>query len=299
MQLFGELLRPIVAFAIATALFGLVEWLGRRRASPPWKRAGFWTDSGWWMLTPLATKAITRIGVGVAIFTIAWVSLGHPTDKEGLRAFVDRPTWASALPLPFEILLTLTVADFVGYWIHRAFHRGWLWRSHAVHHSSERLDWLAAVRVHPINDLLAGVTRVALLVLLGFRPTVLAGIVPFSTFYAVLLHANVPWSFGWVGRIIASPRFHRWHHAKHVSGDGANFAGFFVLWDRLFGTFYLPSSEPAETGIAMPMPKSIWGQLVYPFRKPDTKRVDRRSSEPIRSARPGIGIANPELPTRD
>ncbi len=280
MPLVTEILRPVVAFVIAAAVFGLIERLGRLdRGGPPWRRQGFLTDLGWWMLTPIFTRAVTRFGVGVAVFLIAWVSLGQPVGKEALRGFVARETWASALPLPLEILLTLTAADLLGYWIHRAFHRGWLWRSHAVHHSSERLDWLAAVRVHPLNDLVSGVVRVTALVLAGFRPTVLAGVVPFLTGYALLLHANVPWSFGRVGRVIASPLFHRHHHARDVVGDGVNFGGFFTLWDRLFGTFHLPEGAPAPpTGIREPMPTSMTGQLRFPFARRERPATSPRGT---------------------
>lgn len=287
MPLVAEPVRPVVALVIAACVFGVVERLGRLdRLGAPWKRAGFWTDVGWWMLTPFVTRSITRIGTGVAVFFIAWATLGHPLDKPGLRAFLDRETWASALPLPIEILITLTAADFLGYWTHRAFHRGWLWRSHAVHHSSERLDWLAAVRVHPLNDLLGGVVRVAVLVALGFRPTVLAAVVPFLTAYAVLLHANVTWAFGPVGRVIASPMFHRWHHARDVEGADVNFGGFFTVWDCLFGTSHLPIGEAAPaTGIRDRMPASIWGQLAIPFRRESrSKRARLPPSPPSRHA---------------
>lgn len=273
-----EFLRPLVAFLIAALVFGVLERLASLdRRGAPWRRSGFWCDFAWWVWTPFVTRTVTRVGAGIALFFVTWVSLGHPLDKAALLEHVRRETWASALPLPLEILLTLLVADLVGYWLHRAFHRGWLWRSHAVHHSSERLDWLAAVRVHPINDLLGGVVRVVLLVVLGFRPVVLAGVLPVLTAYALLLHANVPWTFGRVGRVVASPMFHRWHHARVVPEwarpDGVNFGGFFVVWDRLFGTFHLPVGVPAlETGITEPMPTGLLGQLAYPLRRPRTSQ---------------------------
>lgn len=268
MTVLQELLRPLAALFIGLLVFGLVERFARLdHLGPPWKRAGFWTDVLWWMVTPLVTRTVTRLGVGVAVFGVAWAALGNPVDREGIIAFAARPTWASSLPIAAEIGLTLVAADLLGYWIHRAFHRGWLWRSHAVHHSSERLDWLAAVRVHPLNDLLGGVLRVAILVVLGFRPVVLAGVVPLLTLYALLLHANVPWRLGWLGGFIASPAFHRWHHAKEVEGEGVNFAGFFAFWDRAFGTFHLPAGPAPRTGIREAMPPSIWGQLAFPFRR--------------------------------
>lgn len=267
MPLVSTLLKPVVAFLLVAALFWVMERIVRRRsASPPWRRAGFWTDCAWWMLTPLVTRTITRVGAGVAVFAIAWVTLGHPVQRDVLVAFLARETWASGLPLVAEIGLTLVMADLLGYWIHRLFHRGWLWRSHAVHHSSERLDWLAAVRVHPLNDLLGGVVRVTVLVLLGFRPTVLAGVVPFLTAYALVLHADVPWTFGRVGRLLASPVFHRWHHARDVAD--VNFGGFFTVWDHLFGTFHLPADAIAPpTGVREPVPSSLAGQLFYPFAR--------------------------------
>ena len=71
----------------------------------------------------------------------------------------------ATLALVFTAGVTLALVQFVGimfltdvvqYWVHRAFHRvPWLWRFHAVHHSSERLDWLASVRGHPVNDIVA------------------------------------------------------------------------------------------------------------------------------------------------
>jgi len=270
MEFLRALGRPILGFLIAAAIFGVIERIARAKDHrPAWRRPGFGTDAAWWMVTPLVTKTITKVGVGLAVFVIAWATIGHSVSKEAVVAFVERPTWASRLPWSLEIFVTLATADFVGYWEHRLFHRGWLWRTHAVHHSSERLDWLAAVRVHPLNELLSGIVRVAVLVGLGFRPTMLAGVVPFLTFYAVLLHANVPWSFGWLGKIIASPRFHRHHHALEARGaHGVNFAGFFACFDLLFGTYHLPEGdEMPATGIREPIPPTVWGQLMFPFRR--------------------------------
>jgi sterol desaturase/sphingolipid hydroxylase (fatty acid hydroxylase superfamily) len=40
----------------------------------------------------------------------------------------------------------LVLSDLIGYWMHRLFHREPLWKFHAIHHSSEELDWLSATR---------------------------------------------------------------------------------------------------------------------------------------------------------
>ncbi|HTJ81212.1 MAG TPA: hypothetical protein VL400_05790, partial [Polyangiaceae bacterium] len=85
-----------------------------------------------------------------------------------------------------------------------------------------------------------------------------------------LLHANVPWTFGRLGKIIASPMFHRHHHAREIRGaHGVNFAGFFACFDVVFGTYHLPADgRMPATGVAEPLPTSLWGQLAHPFRSP-------------------------------
>jgi len=83
------------------------------------------------------------------------------------------------------------------------------------------------------------------------------------------LHANVSWTFGPLGHVLASPAFHRRHHTKETAAIDKNFAGLLPVWDLLFGTFYLPKDRrPTEFGVHDDgVPDSFWGQLVYPFRK--------------------------------
>jgi len=47
-----------------------------------------------------------------------------------------------------------------------------MWPFHAVHHSSEDLDWLGSLRVHPVNDFVNKLMQAAPLLLVGFNPTV-------------------------------------------------------------------------------------------------------------------------------
>lgn len=62
----------------------------------------------------------------------------------------------------------MVLADFVGYWLHRLQH-GWpvLWRLHAVHHSSTKVDWLAGGRNHPLEGVIARTLTIAPLFLRG------------------------------------------------------------------------------------------------------------------------------------
>lgn len=67
--------------------------------------------------------------------------------------------------------------------------------------------------------------------------------------------------------MIASPAFHRWHHAADEAGRDKNFAGLFPVWDLLFGTYYLPEHPPKACGVDEDVPNTLRGQLRYGFRR--------------------------------
>jgi len=71
----------------------------------------------------------------------------------------------SQLPLLIQIPAVLLVADFTQYWIHRAFHAiPFLWRVHAIHHSTESMDWLAGSRLHLLDAVVTrGLTYIPIL----------------------------------------------------------------------------------------------------------------------------------------
>jgi sterol desaturase/sphingolipid hydroxylase (fatty acid hydroxylase superfamily) len=104
---------------------------------------------------------------------------------------------------------------------------------------------------------------------------VMLAYVPSLTLYAIFLHANVPWSFGRLKYVIASPIFHRWHHTSEREGLNKNFAGLFSAFDCLFGTFYAPDGkQPVEFGVSDErIPSTLWGQLIYPFRRSQAGRA--------------------------
>lgn len=233
------------------------------------RRRGFGTDVTYWLFTPLVTKVITRVAVVVALVPLVMLA-GIPLDREHVQAFFAHPGRAvQRQPVALQILEVLLLGDFIGYWVHRFFHGRRLWRFHAVHHGSKDLDWLSAVRLHPVNDLVARLAQVIPIVLLGFPPTILAAYVPLLTFWAIFIHANVPWSLGPLRYVIASPAFHRWHHTSEDEGLDKNFAGLFPFFDVVFGTFYLPEGrQPQRFGLSgEEVPEGLIAQLLYPFRR--------------------------------
>jgi sterol desaturase/sphingolipid hydroxylase (fatty acid hydroxylase superfamily) len=225
-------------------------------------RPGFFTDLGYWFLSPLINRGFSQIVVIAALIPFA-LALGVPMQQlaEGWGPVGAQPLWLQAIGI-------ILIGDFVGYWVHRYTHQGWWWRVHAVHHSSPQLDWLAAARVHPFNDALGAVTRVVPLIAMGFAPIAVAGVLPFFTLFAITLHANLNWDYGPLRAVIASPRFHRWHHTSAEEGRDKNFSGLLPIWDILFGTYYMPKGvEPQAFGVSDPVPAGIVGQMAYPFRR--------------------------------
>lgn len=174
----------------------------------------------------------------------------------------------AAQPLVLQFVEVLLVADLAQYTVHRLFHRvPWLWRFHAVHHSSRRMDWLAGSRLHLVDIVVTRGLSFVPLYVLGFAPGAVFAYVLFVSFQAVLIHANVRWRFGPLTRLLATPQYHHWHHA--VEPADVNFAVHLPVIDRLFGTHYLPPDRwPVEYGLAgAPVPRGYLAQLLYPFAR--------------------------------
>ena len=259
-----SLLRILISLVILSLLFGAIEFAAPALPAQRRLRSGWRTDLGYWLLTPVFTRQTTRLAVVLVLLPLLWL-VGRPLQREQLLVgFGPVAQW----PFAVQVMAVVVSADFIGYWCHRAFHREGLWPFHAIHHSSTELDWLSAVRVHPVNDALTTVAQAVPLILLGFPPMVAAAYAPLLTLYAIGLHANVSWDFGPLRRVISSPRFHRWHHTSAQEGLDRNFAGLLPIWDQLFGTFYMPRDrQPTRFGTTTPVPTRFWAQLLWPFRQ--------------------------------
>ncbi len=252
----------IIGFAVLSAAFFVLQkiWPGVRGQKT--FRRGFLTDCAYWAFTPLVARTVTPIAIAIALIPIAAANgVDLKSLAQGRGALAAQPLWAQAIQI-------FVIGDFIGYWQHRWFHGGWRWPFHAVHHSSEDLDWLSSVRLHPVNDILARIIQAAPIVALGYNVAAVALFSAATTLYAITLHANLNWTYGPLRYAIASPAFHRWHHTSAAEGRDRNFAGFFPLWDLLFGTFHMPKGQQPEVfGVDDPVPKGLLGQLVWPFRR--------------------------------
>lgn len=251
-----------IALVVLSTIFWAIESFFAANPEQPKWRPDIRTDIVYWFVTSLMTKTVAKAGIGVGLYLIY-----RQNSHEILTILNNRSTLLGRQPLWLQGIEMLFVGDFVAYWTHRWFHGRKMWKFHAIHHCSPHLDWLSAVRLHPVNDWLSRWIQVAVLVILGFTPKAVAIYAPFLTFYAIMLHANVSWGFGPLGRIIASPKFHRWHHTSEDEGLDKNFAGFFPVIDIVFGTYYMPEEKlPQKFGLKnQNIPDGFWAQMKYPF----------------------------------
>lgn len=193
-----------------------------------------------------------------ALVFFAWARV------ESLVAFV------SSIPLVIQVPLCLLMADLTQYWVHRAFHRiPCLWPFHAVHHSAETMDWLAGSRLHFADAVITRSLTFLPLFLPGFSEPALAVYVVVVVIQATFIHANVRWVFPRLQAWVATPCFHHWHHASEAQAVDKNFAVHTPLWDRLFGTYYMPGRWPDGYGLSGPreVPSGWMRQFLYPFTR--------------------------------
>jgi sterol desaturase/sphingolipid hydroxylase (fatty acid hydroxylase superfamily) len=179
---------------------------------------------------------LTFLGVGAA-------SLVHAIAIPGSA------TWPRQLAVP----LALVGMDACNWLAHFAQHRvGLLWRTHAVHHSQEELSVLTTFRTHPLVHMVSFVAAtlpvMAITATHPLAPVLITGYLCLGA----LPHANVNWTFGWFGKVVVSPAYHRIHHAVDGPYD-VNLGIVLPWWDMLAGRAIWPSEHPrgaTPTGLA-------------------------------------------------
>jgi sterol desaturase/sphingolipid hydroxylase (fatty acid hydroxylase superfamily) len=249
--------RAVQILALSAVYFGLLALLVKGTgAIAAAKRARRETSVNLWLfvLDALLVAPFVAIVVRIIRVTIG----GSPLE-------LVRPEWWDSLPIAVTGVAAVFVGDFISYWRHRLEHTRLLWPSHAVHHSDTEMTWLTLARFHPINRLTTMTIDMAFLAVAGFPEWSLVMNVIVRHFYGEFIHADFPWTYGPVGRVMVSPAMHRWHHARDVEGSGSNFATVFSVFDQAFGTYYVPGPCTVPLGVNDEMGRGTAGQLLYPF----------------------------------
>jgi sterol desaturase/sphingolipid hydroxylase (fatty acid hydroxylase superfamily) len=207
----------------------------------------------------LLNGVLTRLGllalIIAIVFSAAWVV---PASFQAM---------VGGLPYWVQIPAVIVLADLGFYWTHRMFHAvPWLWKFHSIHHSMEELDWLAASRGHPIDQILTMGVALVPVFALGFSEWAIGVFASLHQWQSVLAHSNVRLGFGPLRFLFVSPEFHHWHHSNQREARDRNFAAQLSFLDVLFGSFHLPRGQiPTTYGLDRPMPQRYVRQLLYPF----------------------------------
>lgn len=244
------------------------------RAEQRWWRRGSVADVGFFLGQYLLFGALVNLW-------LIWFG-GKLWAAEPVRAL---HALVAQWPLWVKLVAALALGDLCAYWGHRLQHSvGFLWRFHAIHHSNEEVDWLAAHREHPLDGLYTQTVINLPTLLLGLNLEIALGVVAFRSLWAIFIHSNVKLPLGPLRYLFGAPELHRWHHAK--SRDVGNYANLAPWLDLLFGTYYNPGPPPEELGVDEPMPQGYFELLVHPFKpSPEVKA----SSEVVSSSSNAMG----------
>lgn len=257
LQSAGSLYQAATSLAAPATFFFLLGFAIKRRALfTDMRRATY--ESG-------LNLSIAAFNVIFIVPVLVLVSNGLHATISALGLPIVGPQWWQNLPSIIVVLLAIFIGDFVGYWRHRLEHTPLLWPSHAVHHSDTEMTWLTLERFHPINRITSFLIDNAALLALGFPPYAIVAKSLVRHYYGYLIHADLPWTYDRWSYVFVSPAMHRWHHAADSRAFNSNFATVFSVFDRFFGTYYVPGPCNSALGVTDSMDPTLAGQLSYAF----------------------------------
>ena len=170
-------------------------------------------------------------------------------------------TWWSALA-------AFVLYDFVYYWKHRFAHRmRWFWMEHVTHHSSEHYNLTTALR-QPWFGPFTGLILLGLpMVWIGFHPYVIAFVGGLNLLYQFWIHTEaVNRMPGWFEAVMNTPSHHRVHHATNARYLDANYAGVFIVWDKMFGSF-VPELDHEKPVYGIVKPVGTYNPFLIAFHE--------------------------------
>lgn len=168
---------------------------------------------------------------------------------------------------PLSWLAIFLARDLISYWGHRLEHATpWLWASHAVHHSFEKMSPSVSTRV-PWMEMIYKIPLSLWMPLVGIDIRLIIGIDVCAALISILQHTEAfpAKPNGLLQRVFVVPSHHRVHHGTNTIYLDKNFGAVLCIWDKMFGTFQA-ETESARYGVLGrkldSAPDMIWGK--YP-----------------------------------
>lgn len=142
-------------------------------------------------------------------------------------------------------VLILFGDDLCYYWFHRISHESRVfWASHVVHHSSQEYNLTTALRQTWSGGFYTFIFWLPL-ILIGFHPIMVMAQMSINLLYQYWIHTELIDKMPrWFEAIFNTPSHHRVHHATNPQYLDRNYAGIFIIWDRMFGTFEPEIEKP-------------------------------------------------------
>jgi sterol desaturase/sphingolipid hydroxylase (fatty acid hydroxylase superfamily) len=209
-----------LAIPAFVALILLEMWLTKRRGVGRYD----WRDAGTSLSLGLGSTIAGILTGGAVLALSLWVY--------GFR-ILDVPwTW-------WAFALCFVLDDLAYYAFHRSAHRvRWFWASHVIHHSSQHYNLTTALRQTWTGFFSLGFIFRLPLFLIGFPPAMVFFCAGLNLVYQFWIHTEqVGRMPRWFEAVMNTPSHHRVHHAVNPRYLDRNYAGVFIVWDRLLGTF--------------------------------------------------------------
>lgn len=186
--------------------------------------------------------AISNIGCGIFEQVTGFISKGLFI---ALYVFIYEHWRLNTFADTFWIWVSLIVfVDFVFYFFHRFSHRcSFLWAGHMVHHEVGEFNLTVALRRSVMQEFtIIGVYLP--FAVLGFSPRAFFLSFAAHNLYQFLIHTRYSPELKLFGLVFNTPHHHEIHHARNDCYIDKNFAGVFILWDKLFGTYTEHTEAP-------------------------------------------------------
>ena len=224
----------VIAIPVFALLIALEAWFLKRENLSEYDRKDVWTN------------------IFVGFISVVWGALfGLITGYFYLTVYKIAPfkmqmdawwTWA----------ILLFVDDFAYYWFHRISHEvRFFWNFHVVHHSSNQYNLSVAVRQSWFSGVAHWIFYVPI-ALLGFPFWAFVIMHGLNLIYQFWIHTKLIGKLGFLERVFNTPSHHRVHHGVNNPYLDKNYAGIFIIWDKIFGTF-IEETETPRYGIIKPL----------------------------------------------
>jgi sterol desaturase/sphingolipid hydroxylase (fatty acid hydroxylase superfamily) len=189
------------------------------------------------------TVTSLAMGIGNVLINLSWKGVAF-----GIYTALNQVAIFDLGSGPLVWIALLLADDFCYYWWHRAHHEiRFFWAAHVTHHSSRRYNLSTALRQSWTSPM-TGPLFYGPLALVGFDPAMMLTVSGINLLYQFWVHTELIDKLGPFEQVMNTPSHHRVHHGANVRYLDRNYAGIFIIWDRLFGSFQ-PETEPVRFGL--------------------------------------------------